>query len=153
MWLIERKLKVKTEIELHTTGRPRRHGQTEEMRTQIAHIANIIHPIQCVENAEADVSRQPFVFFLPFFVCLEKELLRPAQIDRRCARSLQTVATHTDGPVISYRIVIVIAPGRETVGTAGSEPDRHPKIEPVPYFDRTQQIETMAFIEIGPRPF
>ena len=57
-------------------------------------------------------------------------------LKRGRARALQAVARHTRGPVDGQVVSIIVAPGRETVGTAGSEREGHPEIEPFARFDR-----------------
>src|SRR5262249_38656265 len=103
-----------------------------------------IHPVEHVEGAEADFDRWPFVRLLPDLRLLQKEFLRPAQIDGRYARPLQAVTAHPSGPVIGNRVVIVIAPGCHAVGAAGRKRNRHPQVEQVSCFERPQQVEAVA---------
>src|SRR5215470_7524695 len=102
------RLKAEIEIELYAAGRSRRHRQPEKGRAQIAHIARVIHVIQRVESGDAHFNRRSFIRLLPTLRRLEKEFLRPAEIKRGGARSLQTVAAHAGWPVVGDRVVIVI---------------------------------------------
>src|SRR5215813_5622621 len=111
------RLKAEIEIELYATGRSRRHRQPEKRRAQIAHIAHVIHAIQRVESGDAHFDRRSFIRLLPILRRLEKEFLRPAQIERRGASPLQTVAAHPEWPVVGDRVMIVIPPDRQAVGT------------------------------------
>src|SRR5262245_57479326 len=137
------RLKAEIEIELYATGRTRRHWQPEKRRDLIANIAQVIDSIQDVEGADADFDRRSFISLLPVLRRLEKEFLRPAQIERRGARPLQTVAAHAEWPVVGDRVAIVVAPGAQAVGTSGSNRNRYPKIEPVSGLERAQQVESM----------
>src|SRR5215813_665435 len=132
------RLKAKIEIELYATGRSRRHRQAEKWRALIAHIARVIHPIHHVESADPDFDRWSFIRLLPILRRFQIELLRPAQVECRGGRPLQTVAAHADWPIIGNRIVIVIAPGGQAVRTPGSKRYRHPQIEPVPRLECAQ---------------
>src|SRR5215831_12443590 len=132
------RLEAKIEIELYATCRSRRHRQAEKRRALIAHIARVIHPIHHVESAEADFDCRSFIRLLPILRSFQIELLRPAQVECRGARALQTVAAHAEWPVVGDRIVIVIAPGCQAVGTSGSKRNRHPQIEPVSSLEYAQ---------------
>src|SRR5262245_22424599 len=125
------RLEAKVEIELYATSRSRRHRQAEKRRALIDHIARVIHTIEHIESAEADFDCRSFIRLLSILRRFQIELLRPAQIECRGARPLQTVAAHADWPIIGNRIVIVIAPGGQAVRTPGSKRYRHPQIEPI----------------------
>src|SRR5262249_14183829 len=144
------RLEAKIEIELYATGRSRRHRQAEKRRALIAHIARVIHPIHHVESAEADFDCRSFIPLLPILPRFQIELLRPAQIECRPARPLQTVAAHADWPVVGDRIVIVIAPAGQAVRTPGIKRNRHPQIEPVSGLECTQYVKAMTLVKISP---
>src|SRR5581483_6623566 len=99
-----------------------------------------------VESAQAHSRRRPVVFLRAFLRLPEKEFLRPAQIECRRARPLQAVATHSGRPIVGNGVAIIIAPGRQAVGAARSERNRHPQSEPVARLNRAQYVETMTFV-------